>query len=74
MWDAVSLIYVTGAHKKRRKPGSKAILKSAKDKKFTKFIRYQPTDSRSSVNTKQDKCKHKTISRHMIDKKLKIKK
>ena len=29
---------------------------------------------RSSVNTKQDKCKHKTLSRHMIDKKLKIKK
>lgn len=51
-----SLTDAAGVQKERRKNGPEAIFKSVKDKKFSNFIRYQPMDSRNSVNTKRDKC------------------
>lgn len=55
MWDVVSLTDVMESRRREEKNGPEAIFKSVKDKKFSNRVRHQPTDLRSSVNTKQDK-------------------
>ena len=58
----------------RRENESEAISESVKVKNFSNVVRYQPTDSRRSMNTKQDKTHtYKTIYSYVIDRWLKIK-
>ena len=52
----------------RKENESEAIFESVKVKKFSNVVRYQPTDSRRSMNTKQVKTHtYKTIYSHVID-------